>query len=69
MKQHKFCPDKQQHNNAKLFPVHFLEVEEVENWNNYYDPDVLHQNDSFALFGKFCLKTGMYMNFYFIAAS
>ena len=33
MKQHKFYPDKQQHNNAKLFPVYVLEVEEVENWN------------------------------------
>ena len=29
---------------------------------------VLHQNDSFTLFGKFCLKTGMHTNFYFIAA-
>ena len=29
----------------------------------------LHQNVSFVLFAEFGLKTGMYMNFYFIAAS
>ena len=29
----------------------------------------LHQNDSFVLLGKVYLKTGMYMNIYFIAAS
>ena len=35
MRQHKkFCPDKQQCNNAKPFPVHVLDIEEVE---NYYE--------------------------------
>ena len=29
----------------------------------------LHQNDSFALFGKAYLNTGLHMNAYFIAAS
>ena len=32
MRQHKFCPDKQQYNNAKAFPV--VVIEEVE---NYYE--------------------------------
>ena len=31
MRQHKFCPDKQQYNDAKPFPVYVLEIEEVEN--------------------------------------
>ena len=31
MKQHKFCPDKQQYNNAKPFPAYVVEIEEVEN--------------------------------------
>ena len=30
MTQHKFCLDKQQHNNFKPFPVYVLEIEEVE---------------------------------------
>ena len=30
MRQHKFCPDKQQYNNAKPFPGYGLEIEEVE---------------------------------------
>ena len=34
MRQHKFCPDKQQYNNAKPFPLHVLANEEVE---NYYE--------------------------------
>ena len=29
MRQHKFCPDKQQYNNAKPFPVYVLVNEEV----------------------------------------
>ena len=82
MRQPKFCPDKQQYNNAKPFPVYVLEIEEVENYYKCFkyeewcsEPGIAmylmlsHQNDSFALFGKFCLKTGMHMNFYFIAAS
>ena len=32
MRQHEFCPDKQQCNNAKPFPVYVLEIEEVENY-------------------------------------
>ena len=39
----------------------------VYTWNMHLM--FLHQNDGFALFGKFYLKTGMHMNFYFIAAS
>ena len=31
MRQHKFCPDKQQYNNSKLFPVYVFEIKEVEN--------------------------------------
>ena len=34
MRQHKFCPDKQQYNNAKPFLVCVLEIKEVE---NYYE--------------------------------
>ena len=30
MRQPKFCPDKQQHNNIKPFPVYVLEIEEVK---------------------------------------
>ena len=77
MRQHKFCPDKQQYNNAKPFPVHVVAIGEVENYYERFKygawtwnvPDVLHQNVSFTLFGKFYLKTGMHMNFYFIAAN
>ena len=61
MRQHKFCSDKQQCNNAKTFPVCVLEFEEVENyyecseygaktWNMHLR--FLHQNDSFALISK-----------------
>ena len=32
MRQPKFCPIKQQYNNAKSFPVYVLEIEEVENY-------------------------------------
>ena len=32
MRQPKFCPDEQQYNNAKPFPVYVLEIEEVENY-------------------------------------
>ena len=31
MRQPKFCPDKQQYNHAKLFPIYVLEIEEAEN--------------------------------------
>ena len=34
MRQHKFCPDKQQYNNSKPFPVYVLANEEV---GNYYE--------------------------------
>ena len=30
MRQHKFCPDKQQYNNAKPFPVCVVAIEEVK---------------------------------------
>ena len=68
-----FCPDKQQ----QAFSVdHVVAIEEVENVSNMvHEPGILkclmslHQNVSFALFAKFGLKTGMHMNFYFIAAS
>ena len=36
MKQHKFCPDKQQYNNAKPFPVCVVVIEEVEHYYEYY---------------------------------
>ena len=32
MRQHKFCPDKQQYNNVKPFPVHVVAIEKVENY-------------------------------------
>ena len=32
MRQHKFCPDKQQCNNAISFPVYVLANEEAENY-------------------------------------
>ena len=79
MRQHKFCPDKQQYNNVKPFPVYVLANEVVE---NYYECSkcgartwnmnlmFLHQNDSFVLLGKVnYLKIGMHMNIYFIAAT
>ena len=78
MRQHKFCPDKQQYNKAKPFPVYVLVNEEV---GNYYEcfkcdaitwninPMFLHQNDSFALLDKVYLKIGMHLNVYFIVAS
>ena len=71
MRQYKFCPGKQQYNNAKPFPVYVLANEEVE---NYYECSkcgartwnmnlmFLHQNDSFVLLGKVYLKIGMHMN-------
>ena len=31
MRQHKFCPDKQEYNNAKPFPVYVVTIDEVEN--------------------------------------
>ena len=31
MRQPKYCPDKQQHNNAKHFPIYVLEIEDIEN--------------------------------------
>ena len=73
----KFCPNKQRYNNAKPFPVYALESEEVENYYECFKYGAciwnmqlfLHQNDTFALFGKFQLKTGMHMNFHSIAAS
>ena len=34
MRQHNFCPDKQQYNKAKHFTVYFLEIEGLE---NYYE--------------------------------
>ena len=34
MRHHKYCPDKQQYNNAKHFTVCVLEIEELE---NYYE--------------------------------
>ena len=34
MRQHKFCPDKQQYNNSTPFPVYVLEIEEVENYTD-----------------------------------
>ena len=34
MRQHKFCPDKQQYNNAEPFPVYAVVIKEVE---NYYE--------------------------------
>ena len=32
MRQCKFCPDKQQYNNVKPFPVYVVVTEEVENY-------------------------------------
>ena len=32
MRQHKFCLDKQQYNNAKPFPVYAVATEEVQNY-------------------------------------
>ena len=75
---HKFCPDKQQFNNAISFPVYVLVNEEVENYYEYFKCDArtqnmnlmfLHQNDSFALLCQVYLKAGMHMNIYLIAAS
>ena len=37
--------------------------------NLEYEPDILHQNDSFALLDQVYLKAGMHINIYFIAAS
>ena len=34
MSHHMFCPDKQQCNNAKFFPVFVLEIVVVENFMN-----------------------------------
>ena len=57
-----FFPDKQQCNNAKPFPVY---VNVLRIFLYMHEPGIcshlmfLHQNDSFALFVKFCLKIGM----------
>ena len=32
IRQHKFCQDKQQYNNAKPFPIYVVEIEEVEDY-------------------------------------
>ena len=32
MKQHKFCPDKQQYNNVRPFPVYVVATAEVQNY-------------------------------------
>ena len=34
MRQHNFCPDKQQYNNAKHLTVYVVVIEEVENFSN-----------------------------------
>ena len=65
MRQHKFCPDKQQYNNTKPFPVYVLANEEVE---DYYECSKCDAR-SFVLLGKVYLKIGMHLNIYFIAAS
>ena len=52
MRQHKFCPEKQQYNyNAKPFPVHDVTIKEVENHYECFDYSglctrCLHQNDN-----------------------
>ena len=56
-------------NNSKPFPVYVLKTEEIEDyydcfeyvertWNMYLM--FLHQNCSFALFSKVCLKIGIH---------
>ena len=37
MRQCKFYQDKQQYNNAKPIPVYVLEIEEVENYYEFFD--------------------------------
>ena len=39
MRQHKFCPYKQQYNNAKPFIVCILEIEEVDNYYKCFKYD------------------------------
>ena len=36
MRQHKFCPDKHQYNNAKLFTVYVSVIEVVENYHECF---------------------------------
>ena len=78
MRQHKFCPDKQQYNNAKPFPLYVLVNEEVENYYGCFKCGArtwnvnlmfLHQNDSFELLGKVYLKIGMHMYEYLLYCS
>ena len=61
MRQHKFCPDKQQCSNVKSFPVYVLANEKVKNYYNCFKYGTktwnmylifLHQNDNFVLLGK-----------------
>ena len=58
--------------------TYVIVIKEIENYYEClkygaqtcdYEPDVLHHNHSFALFGKVYLKTSMHMIVYFIATS
>ena len=75
MRQHKFCPDKQQYNDSKPFPVYVLKIEEEENYYKCFKSGMVHEPGIctrcfYIRITEYtiCLKTGMHMNFYFMAA-
>ena len=43
MRQHKFCPDKQQYNNAKPFLIYVAAIEEVENYNECLKSSMVYE--------------------------